>query len=229
MEHIDWSAYFPVSTPHRISRRTFTSHRLLKLLHLWTRRVMKEKSKLVGYYPWDVLTKKRVVSIEWKEKLHFHQHTFDIQEQCKMLRSDVWATCVEQTALQPWVDYTKIGKQVLFTADQARKLVDVLWCVRFWNNLYTPRLITEADIVEISSLYTNQESNNDDMVFGTHRKWVAELCDFQFDVTYLTSTGWLLLSLIEKKLPVYMGVMNWLVDNKKMWLVRLCFDPIESK
>lgn len=174
------------------------------------------------------LPKKELCRLHEKEKLHFHQHTFDLQEQFKMLRSDVWAACVEQTALQPWVDYTKVGKQVLFTADQANKLLDMLWCVRFWNNFYSPRLITEEDIVEISSLYTNQQNNND-MVFGTHRKWVAELGDFQFNTTYLTSAWWLILSLIEKNPPVYMGLMNWLVDNKKMWLVRLCFDPIESK
>lgn len=227
MEHIDWSAYFPVSTPHRISRRIFTSRSLLQLLHLATSRVISKESKLEGYYPRDVFTKKSVISVEWKEKLHFHQHTFDLQDQLKMLRSDVWATCVEQTTLKSWADYTKIGKQVFFTATQARKLLALLWNVRFWKNLYRPRLVTESDIGEIISLYKDQNyEKDDDIVFGNHRKWVAELLDLQLDTLYLTDTWWLFLSSIDEKPSVYMGVVNWLVDNEKSWLLRICFDAL---
>jgi hypothetical protein len=36
-------------------------------------------SKTIGYYPRDLLTKKAVRGSKDAEKLHFHQHTIDIQ------------------------------------------------------------------------------------------------------------------------------------------------------
>ena len=122
MDILDGQELFPVQTPYRITQKGYTSQRLNKILHVWTKRTNKHLSQDYGYYPRDMYAKKQL-DPTWRELVHFHRNSVDAQGICKLLRSDVSRQLVSVLGLEEERDYTKVANKYLFSSQQAQALI----------------------------------------------------------------------------------------------------------
>lgn len=134
-----------MQTPYRITQKGYTSQRLNKILHVWTKRTNKDLSQDYGYYPRDIYAKKQL-DPTWRELVHFHRNTVDAQGICKLLRTDISKQLISAISLQEHSDYTKVDNKYLFSAQQAQACIERLPPLKLGNTLYTARLLTQHDI-----------------------------------------------------------------------------------
>jgi hypothetical protein len=220
---LDGQELFPVQTPYWITQKWYTSQRLNKILHVWTKRTNKELSQDYGYYPRDVHAKKQIAP-PYRELVHFHRNTVDAQGICKLLRTDISKQLISVLSLQEHRDFTKVDNKYLFTAQQAQACIERLPLIKLWNMLYTARLLTQQDIVTCLSFFGPApiDTHFDQDIFSPHRRSLAHLWNFCPQQNYILDEGkGMRITCSGRKES--MGVVSGLLPQAK-WLIKLALD-----
>ena len=227
MDILDGQELFPVQTPYRITQKGYTSQRLNKILHVWTKRTNKHLSQDYGYYPRDIYAKKQL-DPTWRELVHFHRNSVDAQGICKLLRSDVSRQLVSVLGLEEERDYTKVANKYLFSSQQAQELIAKIPPLKLWNTIYLARLLTQQDIQTCLSFFGDAplDQHFDKDIFSPHRKSLAHLWNFCPEQNYILDEGkGMRISCKGRKESI--GVVSDLLPHAK-WLIKLALDKIDT-
>ncbi len=227
MDTLDGQELFPVQTPYRITQKWYTSQRLNKILHVWTKRTNKQLSQDYGYYPRDIYAKKQLDPM-WRELVHFHRNSVDAQGVCKLLRADIGKQLIYALKLEEYQDYDKVQNKYHFSSQQAQALIAKIPPLKLWNTIYSARLLTQQDIQTCLSFFGDAplDQHFDKDIFSPYRKSLAHLWNFCSDQNYILEEGkGMRISCTDRKESVW--VISQLLPNAK-WLVKLALDKIDT-